>query len=143
MSSLQFFYSATGDLSRGVVNFGTDTVKCMLTNTLPLLTDHFYSDISPTELAAGNGYTTGGAIVSGVSLTNVSGVETLSANPVTWIAVGGPMGPFQYPVYYDATTLTLIGFLNYGSPLILNGSIAQPFTVSLVSAVLWQMVPAP
>lgn len=40
-------------------NLGADTLKVMLTNTAPVATNTKYADISATELANGNGYTTG------------------------------------------------------------------------------------
>ena len=58
------FYSFTEAVAEKVHNLGSDALKVMLTNTLPAATTATkYSDISGTELANGNGYTTGGATV--------------------------------------------------------------------------------
>jgi len=110
----------TDDLHKVVMNFSSDTFKVMLTNTAPVATNHIYSDISGTELASGNGYTTGGTS-SAVTIANSSGTETITATAVTWTATGS-MGPFRYVVFYDSTpasTKTLIGWWDYGSAVTL------------------------
>lgn len=58
MASYQKFYQFVADLASGVHNFGTATVKVMLTNTAPVATNTVIANI--TEIAAGNGYTAGG-----------------------------------------------------------------------------------
>ena len=120
------------DMGSGVMNLASDTIKVMLTNTLPVVTNHVYSDISGTELANGNGYSTGGGSLSGVSYTNSGGLSTLTANAFTWTSGAGNMGPFRYVVMYDSTpgTKTLIGWWDYGSSVTLVGAIAQQFIFS-------------
>lgn len=107
------------------VNLGSDTIKLMLTNTLPLATNTQYSDISATELANGNGYTTGGATVTLVSSSQSSGLYKYigSLASPTWTATGS-MGPFRYAVMYDssASTKYLIGWWDYGSSITLSSS---------------------
>ena len=109
----------------------------MLTNTAPVATNAVYGDISGNELANGNGYTTGGATVTGQGYSQTAGVATLTgtlANP-TWTATGS-MGPFRYAVLYDssAATKVLIGFWDYGSSVTLTSG--QTFTVSITSGIL-------
>src|SRR5437899_6554292 len=41
------------------------------------------------EVANANGYTTGGVALTGVTYTNVAGVETFTAASPTWTAAGG------------------------------------------------------
>lgn len=109
------FYNFLSALVDGGFDFGSDTFKVMLTNTSPVFTNQTYAQISGTELAPGNGYTTGGA-ASAMTLVNITGVITVTASDVSWVASGG-MGPFRYPVLYDATTGNLIGWADYGSSL--------------------------
>lgn len=128
----------TDDLSKGALDLSTDTIKAMLTNTAPVATNRCYSDISATELAAGDGYTTGGAAVTGTGVTNSSGLETMAAAATTWTSNTGNMGPFRYVVYYDAAPLgngsatckNLIGFYDNGSSITLNGVNADTFTIT-------------
>jgi len=119
-STYNKFNLFTDDVVKAVLNFSSDTIKCMLTNTAPVATNHIYSDISGTELASGNGYTTGGA-TSAITLANSSGTETATAASVSWTATGS-MGPFRYAVFYDSTpasTKTLICWFDYGSSITL------------------------
>lgn len=112
------------------VNLASDTMKVMLTNTVPVATNTTYSSISGNELGSGNGYTTGGATVTTTSSTQTSGLYKYlasCANP-TWTATGS-MGPFRYAVMYDSTTGILIGWWDYGSALTLSST--NTFTITL------------
>lgn len=126
------------DLSKGVMNLNSDTIKVMLTNSAPVATNHVYGDISGAELSGTNGYTTGGATVTS-SVSNASGTESLNAAATTWTSQTGTMGPFRYIVYYDssAATKTLIGWYDYGSPgITLNGANGDQFTFTPSGGVL-------
>lgn len=119
-------------LCKGAVNLSTDSIKAMLTNTAPVATNAKYSDISATELATGNGYTAGGAVVAGTGVTNAAGVESFAANASTWTSNTGSMGPFRYIVYYDDTSVdkAIIGSYDYGSSITLNGAAGESFTIT-------------
>jgi hypothetical protein len=119
-------------MPNGAVNLASDTLKVLLTNTIPIATNAVYGDISGNELGSGNGYTTGGATVTTTSSTQTSGTYKYLAslaNP-TWTATGS-MGPFRYAVMYDssASTKALIGWWDYGSPLTLAST--NTFTITL------------
>lgn len=124
------------DIAKGNLNLNTDAIRAMLTNTAPVAANHCYSDISANELASGDGYTTGGAAVSGTGVSNASGTESLAAAATTWTSSTGNMGPFRYVVYYDAAPLgngsasckTLIGWYDNGSSITLNGLNGDTFT---------------
>ena len=132
MATFNKFNQFVQDMGDGVMDLATDTIKAMLTNTAPVATNHVYGDISSTELANGNGYTTGGATVAGTGYTNSSGTSTFTANPTTWTSNTGSMGPFRYVVYYDSTpaTKTLICWYDYGSSITLNGADGDTFTIT-------------
>lgn len=121
-----------GGVSGQSVALVSDAIKCMLTNTAPVATNSKYSDISGTELANGNGYTTGGS-VSAVSTANSGGTETVTAADITFTATGS-MGPFRYAVLYDTTPSDkpLICWFDYGSSITLNSG--DTFTVEPNSA---------
>lgn len=119
-------------LPNGAVNLLSDTIKCMLTNTVPVSTNAIYSDISSNELTGSTGYTAGGATVTLVSSTQTSGnykYLASMANP-TWTA-GATWNPFRYAVMYDssASIKALIGWWDYGSALTLTNT--QTFTITL------------
>jgi len=130
MAAFNKFNSFAAYMPNGAMNLSTDTVKFMLTNTVPVATNTTYSSISGTELASGNGYTTGGATASLTSSTQSGGTYKYIASLAspTWTATG-TMGPFRYVVAYDVTTGVLIGWWDYGSALAL--AVGNTFTVTL------------
>ena len=129
MAAFQKFNNFVDALCKGQVNLSADSIKVLLSNTAPVATNSQYSDISGSELAAGNGYTTGGAAVTGASLTNSAGTESFAAGSTTFTSSTGNMGPFRYVVYYDSTSGKLIGFYDYGSSVTLNGAAGETFVV--------------
>ncbi len=132
MAAFSKFNGFVHGLALGAMNLNTDTIKVMLTNTAPVATNTQYSDISSNELASGNGYTTGGATVSGTGSSNSSGTETMTASATTFTSSTGSMGPFRYAVYYDSTPSTkyLIGWFDYGSSITLNGAAGETFVLT-------------
>lgn len=61
----------------------------------------YYADLTG-ELATANGYTRGGAALSGLTLTQVNGVVTLNAANPNWTFTGGGV-TFKYAVIIDTT----------------------------------------
>jgi hypothetical protein len=121
----------------GNLNLASDVLKLMLTNVAPSGSSSQYSDISGTELAAGNGYTTGGVTVTSPSSTNSGGVQTVSGTvpSPTWTATGN-MGPFRYVVLYDSTApgSPLLGYWDYGAAVNLTSTAGNnTFTVTVAS----------
>ena len=120
MAAFQKFNSFVEAVAESKHDLGADTLKVMLSNTAPSATDNIKTDIS--EIASGNGYTTGGNSAAVVSSAQTSGIYKLVlADPTTWTASGGAMGTFRYAVLYNtsATNNELIGFWDYGSAVTL------------------------
>jgi hypothetical protein len=115
MPTLTKFYSFVEAIHEKVHNLGSDTLKVLLTNTAPSLSNTQKSDISG-ELSTANGYTSGGATVPVTSSAQSSGLYTLICSDVTFTASGGSIGPFRYAVFYNdtATNDELIGYIDYG-----------------------------
>lgn len=68
-----------------------------------------------TEVASGNGYTTGGNAATVTSSAQTGGTYKLVlTSPATWTATGAGFS-FQYAVLTDATTSTNVGYWDYGS----------------------------
>src|SRR6185312_3734510 len=127
------FNAFAAAMPNGGGNLSSDTIKFLLTNTLPVATNSIYSDISATELANGTGYTTGGATATLTPRSQSSGTYKYIASLAspTWTA-SGSMGPFRYVVAYDSTPASnkyLIGWWDYGSALTLAAT--NTFTVTL------------
>lgn len=123
MAAFNKFNSFVEATNEKVHNLGSDTLKVMLTNTAPVATNTVKANI--TEIAAGNGYTAGGATVTISSSSQTGGTYTLVCGAdVTWTASGGSIGPFRYVVLYNdtATNDELIGWYDYGSSItVLDG----------------------
>ena len=85
------------------------------------------------EVAAGNGYTKGGNQAAISSSEQSAGTYKLVlADPATWTAAGGTIGPFRYAVLYNETggaaaTRPVIGWWDYGSEITLQ--IGETFKV--------------
>jgi hypothetical protein len=128
MATLTKFYSFVEAIHEKKHNLGSDTLKVLLTNTAPSLSNTVKADISG-ELSTANGYTAGGATITITSSAQSSGLYTLIASDVTWTASGGSIGPFRYAVIYNdtATNDELIGYIDYGySVTVASG---QTFTI--------------
>tara|TARA_R110000868_G_scaffold29926_5_gene111330 strand:+ start:1367 stop:1771 length:405 start_codon:yes stop_codon:yes gene_type:complete len=68
-----------------------------------------------TEVANGNGYTTGGNPASTTSASQTGGTyKLILANPTAWTATGAGFS-FQYAVLVDSTTGTNVAYWDYGS----------------------------
>ena len=118
MATYNKFNKFVEDIGNGVYNNSSHVFKVMLTNTAPVATNSVKADL--TEIAAGNGYTAGGNTASVTSWSQTSGVAKLIlADPATWTASGGSIGPFRYVVLYDDTPTSpadpLIAWWDYGS----------------------------
>ena len=120
MAAFQKFNSFVEAVAESKHDLGADTLKVMLSNTAPSATDNIKTDIS--EIASGNGYTTGGNSAAVVSSAQTSGIYKLVlADPTTWTASGGAMGTFRYAVLYNTSAANneLLGFWDYGSAVTL------------------------
>src|SRR5579883_3291977 len=86
MATFNKFQQFVADLANKVHNLGSDTIKVMLTDVAPVATNTIKSNI--TEIAAGNGYSSGGSIAQ-----------------------------FRYAVLYNSTAASgnLIGWYDYGA----------------------------
>ena len=120
MATFQKFNSFVEALAEKKHDLGADTLKVMLTNTAPTAANAVKADI--TEIANGNGYTTGGNTAAMTTSSQTGGTYKLVlGDPATWTAAGGTVGPFRYAVLYNdtATNKELIGFWDYGSSITL------------------------
>jgi hypothetical protein len=110
------------DLAKKVHDLNADTLKVMLSNTAPNVTTNALRS-QVTELAGGNGYTSGGDDTQNTTsrttnTTSVLGVDT------TVTCSAATVGPFRYDILYNDTPASpldpLIGYWDYGSSITLN-----------------------
>ena len=107
------------------INAGTDQWAFALTNTTPSGTTF---TAGTSDLTTGGGYTQGGANVSTTSSSESAGTYKLVlAAPATWTASGGGF-TFRYVVLVDKTTNIQVGYWDYGSSVVMNGTNADTFT---------------
>lgn len=124
------------DVAKGVHDLNGDTLKVLLTNTAPVAaTTKVKGDL--TEIAAGSGYTAGGADVQ--NATSRTGAQTsVTGVDVVFTAAGGAIGPFRYAVLYNDSVASpvkpVIGYWDYGSAVTLNDG--ESFTVDFGAAIL-------
>ena len=104
-------------------NLNTDTWKCVLVpaaNT-PVVTNTILGNL--TQIASGNGYTTGGENATR-AMTYATGTVTVKGTKIVWTATPAAMAPFQYVVLYNDTQTSpvdpLIMWWDYGSAVTLQ-----------------------
>lgn len=139
MAALVLFNQFFQDIGRGVHNLHTGALKVALTNSAPnIATQAILSDI--TQIANGNGYTTGGFTLSGVTFALDSAVAELIASDLVITASGGTMGTWRYPVVYNDTPSSpldpLIGYLDVGSGISLADGQSRTLDFSATAGLL-------
>ena len=79
-------------------------------------TDAILSDITKTEVANGDGYTTGGVLLTGVTVTTVgTNGAKFDADDATWTASGGPIAASYAILYNDTDTDSPpVAFIDFG-----------------------------
>lgn len=112
MATYQKFDCFAYDVEEARHAWSTHTFNVALSNTAPAASNALIGDI--TQIANGNGYTTGGAATT-ISTTESGGVKTILGTEVSWTATGGTIGPVRYAVLYNATNNRLVAWADYGS----------------------------
>lgn len=113
-------------------NAATDSWRLILSNTAPnVATDT--TAASASELSTSGGYTAGGVVCTVTSSSQTAGVYKLvlaaPASP-TWTASGAGF-TFRYVILYNLTQTQCIGYWDYGSSVIMNGTNGDTFTPTL------------
>ena len=129
-ASFNKFNALAQDLGDGEHDWGADTLKLALTNTLPDAADANWNLTDHPAPAADNGYTAGGNALTGVTWSSA----TLDATGgFVTTASGGQLGPFRYVVLYNSSSTSpanaAIGWYDYGSSITLEDT--ETFTASI------------
>jgi hypothetical protein len=124
MATVTIFHSFPEAAAEGKHDLSSDTLKVVLTNSAPSASSNTQlSDI--TQIAAGNGYTTGGVTATVDSSSQTAGVYALVLSNVTWTASGGDIAANRYAVLYNDTASNdeLIAYADFGvSAVIADGN---------------------
>lgn len=108
MAAYNKFTPAIENLFEGI-NAGTDSWVIKLATAVNAAAGTI------TEVANGNGYTTGGNAAATVSASQSGGTfKLVLSSPTAWTASGSGFS-FRYAVLTDATTGTNVGYWDYGS----------------------------
>ena len=86
------------------IDLDNDTFRVALFRSTSNAETESLNDFSQltNETAAGNGYTAGGNVLTGVAWTSAGGVARFDSNDTTWNATGGSIVA-QIAVLYDGT----------------------------------------
>jgi len=108
------------DIMNGSIDLDTDTIKvALVTSTYsPNIDTHDRFDDITNQVANGNGYTTGGATLAGVTVTvdNTDDEGVFDANDVTWSSSTiTARGAVIYKDTGTASTSPLICYVDFGS----------------------------
>jgi hypothetical protein len=90
------------------IDFANDVFKIILMATgftFNKDTHHGYADVSGSELANGNGYSTGGNTLGGVAVTedDTDNRTEITWDNTSWSASGGAIGPSPGAIIFDDT----------------------------------------
>jgi hypothetical protein len=117
--------------------YGTGTFRLILmaTGFTPNIDTHEnLDDISASELSAGNGYSTGGAILANIVITedDTNDKANVAWDTVIFTASGGSIGPSPYATIYKDSgtpaTSPVVGFIDFsGDKTVTDG---QPFQIT-------------
>lgn len=97
------YFSLTNLLAATATNFRLALVTSAWTPAPT--TDELWATVSGNEIANGNGYTTGGGALSGVALSQTSGVVKFTSSAFVWTASGTGIPAWRYGVLYYLGTL--------------------------------------
>jgi hypothetical protein len=125
-------YQKGTEVLQEAANAGTDSWRLILSNTAPVVANDTTA-ASATELGTAGGYTAGGVTCTITSALQTAGVYKLilaaPASP-TWTASGGGF-TFRYVILYNLTNTQCIGYWDYGSSVVMNGTNGDTFTPTL------------
>lgn len=96
-------FNATGLLAANTANFRLALVTSAWAPNNG--TDELWAVASGSELANGNGYTTGGLVLTGVVLSQSGGTVKFTCNADQWVASGGSIPAWRRGVLYYLGTL--------------------------------------
>ena len=124
MATYNKFTPAIENLLEGI-NSGTDSWVIKLATAVNQAAGTI------TEVASGNGYTTGGNAATTSTSTQTGGTYKLVlVSPTMWTASGAGF-TFRYVILYNLTRTQCIGYWDYGSSVVMNGTNGDTFTPTL------------
>jgi hypothetical protein len=109
-------------LAKKLIDMDTDTFKiCLMATgfTFNKDTHATWTDVSASELANGNGYTTGGQSLANSTVTEDDANDRagITFDDASWTASGGSIGPTPGAIIFDDTTSddTIVGYIDFST----------------------------
>lgn len=107
------FLEVLGD---GNMDMDNDSFKLALLNNTHIFNaaNTIFTDVSGDEIAAGNGYTAGGEVLTAVTYSVTGSIVKFDANDVIFTASGGPIATSRFAALYNDTSATdlLLGLID-------------------------------
>ena len=131
MAAFNLFDDFAEQLAKGIHNFGTDTIKMFLSNTIPTATDTILVDI--TEIAYTN---ISGGVAPTVPVAVSNAADTVLTSDAVVITATAAVPTFQYYGLYNDSAVSpadaLICWFDHGSAVTLADT--ETFTVNFNSS---------
>ena len=133
---MNFFNSYLEALPEKKHDMGADSLKILMTNVAPVVTNTQRSDI--TQITAGTGYTADGLPINITSSEQSGGVYRLILEDLL-ITATGELGPFRYLVLCNETAAgdLLIGWLDYGTSITMQSTNTFRINLSEIDGLYW------
>lgn len=137
--ALVFYREFKKYLADGTFDLDANTFKAALLTsayTPNTETDDIWGDVSANEVANGNGYTTNGVTMAGVTWTRATTTVTFDANDVSWTGSGAGFVARYLAIYASGT---LNGHVNplVGYMLLDSAPADVSFAVGNTITVVW------
>lgn len=123
MATAKYYGGFFQSLANKEIDIDSDAIKLMLTTSgyTPNQDTHRYKSSVTNEVANGNGYTTGGALVAAVTVAYdpATNIFKIDGDNVLWLAASFTT---RWGVLYDSTPASdavrpLIGYVDFGADL--------------------------
>lgn len=134
----KLYDTAKQKLLQGLLDHDGHTFKCALflsTSNCDTATHDELADLT-NQHANGNGYTTGGATITNLVITQASGTTTWDFDNIAWTATGGSIIA-RFAVIYDDTVAgdpLIARCLLDTTPADATATDGNPFTISISSS---------
>jgi hypothetical protein len=143
VGAFTLYGAAKEGIAKATIDLDGETIRAMLLTSAytPVVNTHALTSDLAGELPTADGYTAGGAALTGVTVTRSGGTVTFDAADVSWTASGAGLTARYLVLYADGATDRLLGYIllddtpanvvvNAGTTLTIQWSASGIFTLS-------------
>lgn len=104
--NINFYNKFRHSVGAGLINLSTHQFKIALlgANHSFVATHEEWLQVATNEIANGNGYLSGGKLLTNVTWTESGGYAVFDADDAIWTATGASLGPAHHAVIYSDTS---------------------------------------